>query len=340
MGVLQEAGETGPLYNYFASAPFKGFRYGGTDPTRDFERLCRHLVAKKVAFYPRRHGYLYQRFHEALRDQFILVFGSDIDDRRVWVKLAQRIGTYLSASDSLEYVRDAVWNTHVNLVDVMNPGIPDGQIRKFSTLEALINYSLVESRPLKMFLRDTDRMSLLSCLLRRMPDDPAERQVFEEAGPGGPLYDFFAKYNHRGFRYVPTDPTTEFDRLCENLGIPWGSDARDGLRKEFAEALRGQFVHIFGGDINDKVAWETLCRRAGLRPIPEDLESLQQLFIGTHTNMVDVMNESIPDGMMLTFTTVEDLSEYSFSARKIFPRGGVAKVDILSVLLRQISLYH
>ncbi|KAF6756223.1 hypothetical protein DFP72DRAFT_894925 [Ephemerocybe angulata] len=343
--VFEEHGAKGPLYDFFALPDFQGFRYESVDPMEEFERLWKHLELRNVVeFYPEQRDNLYQQFELALIGQFESVFGEDTNSMCVWAKLGRRFGVCQGPGTpyTLHGIREIVWMTYVNMVDVMNPAIPDGCMPKFSTVQALISYTLEQMTPSKKFPWDGSRKSILSCLLRRIPDSLDERQVFDEVKPGGPLYTFFASYSSTGFVYEPGNPTTEFHRLWRNtLGLNFNSDRQTAMYLAFGDALSEQFTHWFTGNVSDRHAWETLCRRLGLRPIPSELKDIQELVIFTFTNMVDVVDVTIPDGMMLTFDTETNLSHYSREECKpsrIFPLSEVEKEDILSMLLRHI--YH
>lgn len=91
-----------------------------------------------------------------------------------------------------------------------------------------------------------------------------------------PLKHFFARYE--GFDYQPSCAATdEFDRL--SVVQNWGREgpARMEAYLEFGDALASQFNRTYGKKKEDLAAWQKLCKRIGIDPIPDELEQAKEV---------------------------------------------------------------
>ncbi|KAF6760720.1 hypothetical protein DFP72DRAFT_1165877 [Ephemerocybe angulata] len=104
---------TNHISYFFAEYP--DFNYDPTETAHsEFRRLCRSMGwerddPEKVE--------AYADFQDAIVMQFNERFGTDADKLEPWQKLCRRLGIE-PVPDNLKEAREAVFNTHVNLVDL------------------------------------------------------------------------------------------------------------------------------------------------------------------------------------------------------------------------------
>lgn len=101
----------------------------------------------------------------------------------------------------------------------------------------------------------------------------------------GALNAFFEEYRAQGFDYDPTAvPPLEYRRLARHLGIfrrPDDSDPRSRpLWEAFGRAMTAEFGIKFGRNMNDLAAWQKLCRRIGIDPLPTSLKKARAVSAG------------------------------------------------------------
>ncbi|KAJ2929609.1 hypothetical protein H1R20_g7495, partial [Candolleomyces eurysporus] len=174
-----------------------------------------------------------------------------------------------------------------------------------------------------------------------------------EAIPAGPVQEFFAQYE--GFVYRPrVKPNKEFNRLGHMMNWQRGDDERNSAWRQLASAMAFQFEERYGSDVNDLGAWQKLCERIGITPIPNELEEakeasvftsretrslwmIQQAVLNTHVNLVDLT--TLPENEEITiFASERQLSKYTRERSAIFPRSdAVASGTLLHSLLRRIT---
>ncbi|TEB18060.1 hypothetical protein FA13DRAFT_1699812 [Coprinellus micaceus] len=149
---------------------------------------------------------------------------------------------------------------------------------------------------------------------------------------------FFERFGDRGFVYDPEKrPTIEFSRLNRELEIEKYSTESKDIWKAFGKAMAAQFGIKFGKNVNDLRAWQRLCKRIGIEPLPTTLEDARAKFKETHVNIVELLTPRIKDGEMETFETEEALAIYSCSTPGlIYPRKFVTGGSLLWYLLRHI----
>ncbi|KAJ3507685.1 hypothetical protein NMY22_g16852 [Coprinellus aureogranulatus] len=101
--------------------------------------------------------------------------------------------------------------------------------------------------------------------------------------------------------------------------------------------MTAEFGIKFGKNMNDLAAWQKLCKRIGIDPVPVTLESAHEEFKATHVNIVELMTIRIKDGEIKIFDTEEELAQYTRSTEGLtFPRRFVERRGILWYLLRRI----
>lgn len=153
----------------------------------------------------------------------------------------------------------------------------------------------------------------------------------------GALAEFFSQYSE-DFRYDPKKAaTSEFYRLCDHFDWERGDDERESAHRKFKDALTQQFNANYGTDADDLAAWQNLCLRLCIEPIPSSLERCRRAVTSTHVNLVDLVDGfENPSTPVKIFKTVKALSEYTIETGKYFPRTNVHAGDLLKHLLRQI----
>ena len=106
----------------------------------------------------------------------------------------------------------------------------------------------------------------------------ADGAVEEKAhqSTGEPVEVFFARYE--GFEYCPSaKPNEEFNRLGRMLNWERGDQQRSAAWRLLAAAMAYQFEGRYGSDVNDLGAWQRLCARIGISPIPTELEEAKKV---------------------------------------------------------------
>jgi hypothetical protein len=92
------------------------------------------------------------------------------------------------------------------------------------------------------------------------------------------LAEFFRQYQSPGFKYDPNElPLLEFRRLVRFLGL-WRDDPESrALDEDFGKAMVAEFGIKFGSNMNDLSAWQRLCKRIGIEPIPTTLAKARRV---------------------------------------------------------------
>ncbi|KAF8161658.1 hypothetical protein B0H34DRAFT_767235 [Crassisporium funariophilum] len=151
----------------------------------------------------------------------------------------------------------------------------------------------------------------------------------------GPIESFFAQYPD--FHYDASASTTsEFYRMCDSFGWDRGDEDRDNAHQEFRVALTQQFNTNFGTDVEDLAAWQRLCGRLGISPIPETLKRCRAIVTNTHVNLVDLVDSSSGSGTVMIFPSEMALSMYTISNGRFFPKEEAYAGELLKYLLRNI----
>ncbi|KAF8798626.1 hypothetical protein BYT27DRAFT_7183660 [Phlegmacium glaucopus] len=149
--------------------------------------------------------------------------------------------------------------------------------------------------------------------------------------PGqGPLEKFFSQYST--FAYNPNaSATSEFNRMRNWLrrdGDPFAEEAYEAFR----DAITKQFNSIYGTDVNNLESWQLLCDKLQVSPIPDNLKECREIVMSTHVNLVDLVD----NGVVTQFSSVEELSKYTISNNKYFPKENAYAGELLRHLLRHI----
>ncbi|KJA16384.1 hypothetical protein HYPSUDRAFT_147812 [Hypholoma sublateritium FD-334 SS-4] len=149
----------------------------------------------------------------------------------------------------------------------------------------------------------------------------------------GPLANFFNSYD--GFTYIPFEPArVQFRRLCSER--EWDKHSKKKAREGFRNALVKQFNVNYGTDETSLDNWRRLCAYIGFFPLPNTIEDCRMVILHTHVNLVDLV-DGFNQGVFVTvFRTVHELSAYTTSTGKIFPRQNIHAGNLLKYLLRHI----
>ena len=87
---------------------------------------------------------------------------------------------------------------------------------------------------------------------------------------------YFARYP--GFTYDPSKAaTSEFRRLRSFLSRQRKDSGTEAPLRGFNDALGNQFGEKYGREWDDLSAWQGLCRRIGIGPIPGELEAARKV---------------------------------------------------------------
>lgn len=65
--------------------------------------------------------------------------------------------------------------------------------------------------------------------------------------------------------------------MCRQLGWRSEDEEKEKAHEAFKIALTQQFNDFYGTEITDIVAWQNLCRRLEVEPIPEKLEECRDV---------------------------------------------------------------
>ncbi|KAF8951641.1 hypothetical protein BDZ97DRAFT_1884932 [Flammula alnicola] len=150
-----------------------------------------------------------------------------------------------------------------------------------------------------------------------------------------PLAEFFAQYSMFSYN-ANNSATTEFYRMCDFFSWERDDHERKDAREGFRNALTKQFNSNYGTNSEDLNAWQALCARLGVSPIPETLKECRQTVMNTHVNLVDLVDVFESRRQVTIFRSVEELSEYTKDTGKYFPKENAYAGDLLKYLLRQI----
>ena len=175
-----------------------------------------------------------------------------------------------------------------------------------------------------------------------------------------PLEVFFAQFANLGFEYRGSATAlNNFERLQEVSR--WGDDSED-LREalyDFNNALTRQFNVTIGTE-TDLPSWQNLCRLIDITPVPDTIQECRRVRVyfhvskrglgrsklmccfdfqrvrDSHVNIVDLLESARTGNPVRKFRTVEELSVYTISTRRIFPKGSAYAGGLLKELLREI----
>jgi len=190
--------ETSPIEAFFAQFNGRGFRHNPRESsTSEFHRLQRRMGWRRGDIMGER---AFSQFSAALTSQFNINFGTDAESLESWQRICEtlniepipdnlkdakkvsliQLDSTTAPDQNKTFVSQAVWNTHVNIVDLTDGFGGDDEIEKFDTEEALSAYTLAERKkfPLDLALAG----GLLKLLLRRIDFPPDSNSKRNENG--------------------------------------------------------------------------------------------------------------------------------------------------------------
>ncbi|KAF8470435.1 hypothetical protein DFH94DRAFT_771213 [Russula ochroleuca] len=144
---------------------------------------------------------------------------------------------------------------------------------------------------------------------------------------------FFAQYSE--FRYRPGNSSvTEFNRLCKEYH--WKKDDEEKLaaRYEFNLVMKQEFDTLYGSDEKDINNWYKLCHVLRIDPVPKTLGECRAGVFRKHVNLVDLV-EGTRENIQI-FGSEKELSEYTRTTGKFFPKENAADGGVLRALRRHI----
>lgn len=124
--------------------------------------------------------------------------------------------------------------------------------------------------------------------------------------------------------------------MCDEFGWNKENKEREQASRDFKDALVQQFNFIYGTDVDDLTSWRTLCQIVRISPIPDTLKSCREAVKATHVNIVDLVDTKATGEPVTVFVSEVDLSEYTITTGKFFPRENAYAGGLLRYLLRRI----
>lgn len=65
--------------------------------------------------------------------------------------------------------------------------------------------------------------------------------------------------------------------MCNHFAWDREDEERDEAHQAFKDALTQQFNDYYGTDVQNLASWQSLCRRLGIQPIPEELQECRDV---------------------------------------------------------------
>lgn len=124
--------------------------------------------------------------------------------------------------------------------------------------------------------------------------------------------------------------------MCDEFGWDKENEKREKASCRFKDALVQQFNDIYGTDVNNLTSWRTLCQIVHVSPIPDTLDSCREAVKATHVNIVDLVDTQTTGEPVTAFVSEVDLSKYTISTGKFFPKDNAYAGGLLRYLLRRI----
>ncbi|KAF8243171.1 hypothetical protein K440DRAFT_669816 [Wilcoxina mikolae CBS 423.85] len=139
----------------------------------------------------------------------------------------------------------------------------------------------------------------------------------------------------------------QFHKLCKTYGWPTTKADREADKNPRSEqklawkAFRIAVVQAFGatfGTADDDIdAWGRLCRAAGVKSIPKDLEGRRKAVLNPHINLIDLHECGRMGQRAQIFKKEQDLVEYTQDTGRKFPLEEAYQDALLHYLLREID---
>ncbi|KAI9567947.1 hypothetical protein HD554DRAFT_2314600 [Boletus coccyginus] len=174
---------------------------------------------------------------------------------------------------------------------------------------------------------------------QRTKRGPKKRPVSSSTPGSSSLLDaFFADYSPQ-FQYDATASSSlEFYRLCDESGWDRDDPERKEAHQKFKDALVRQFNFAYGTDVNSLANWQNLCHVVRIDPVPDGLHACREAVYYSFVNLVDLVDTKNTGVDVRVFNSERELSDYTKSTGKFFPRDSAYAGGLLRYLLRHI--YH
>ncbi|KAG8730571.1 hypothetical protein FRC11_006406, partial [Ceratobasidium sp. 423] len=147
---------------------------------------------------------------------------------------------------------------------------------------------------------------------------------------------FFSQFP--SFKYDSSQPVmSEYFRMSQTSGFKsLSQQARKKARKDLKDALAADFGRLYGYDVQDLGAWQSLCRVLRFEDVPDDLEGCQQLVTATYVNIIDLIDTVSTGNPVQHFNSEKELSVYTLDTGNILSRDSPHVGSLLKFLLRNI----
>ncbi|CAE6472444.1 unnamed protein product [Rhizoctonia solani] len=150
------------------------------------------------------------------------------------------------------------------------------------------------------------------------------------------VHQFFSQFP--SFKYDSSQPVmSEYFRMSQTRSFKSLSQlARKKARRDLKDALVADFGRLYGYDVEDLGAWQSLCRVLRFEDVPDDLEGCQELVTATYVNIIDLIDTVSTGNPVQHFDSEKELSEYTLETGNILPRKSKHAGSLLKFLLRNI----
>ncbi|KAF7782876.1 hypothetical protein Agabi119p4_2252 [Agaricus bisporus var. burnettii] len=150
-----------------------------------------------------------------------------------------------------------------------------------------------------------------------------------------PLEAFFRYYSWFNYFWWQS-ASVQFNRLREEARRRGDYD-NDTAWQGYRTALVRQFNSSYSADENDLAAWHNLLRHIGITDPPMTVVECKILIEGKFINLVDLVDARTDSNRVIRhFANEVELSVYTLSRGKVFPRKHIEAGSLLEYLLRNI----
>jgi len=98
--------------------------------------------------------------------------------------------------------------------------------------------------------------------------------------------------------------------------------------------MKMEFASLYGSDEKDINNWHKLCHVLKIDPAPQTLQGCRAAVLKKHVNLVDLVEGSKKE--VRIFKTERELSEYTRTEKKFFPKEDAVDGGVLRALRRHI----
>ncbi|KDN35909.1 hypothetical protein RSAG8_11217, partial [Rhizoctonia solani AG-8 WAC10335] len=185
-------------------------------------------------------------------------------------------------------------------------------------------------------------------------DSSSESGSSDSDGPKFPnplerssVQQFFSQFP--SFQYDSSQPVmTEYSRMSQTKGFKSLSlaarrkarrDLKDALskaRRDLKDALAKDFGRLYGYDVDNLDAWQSLCRVLRFENIPDNLEGCQKLVAATYVNIIDLIDTVSTGDLVHHFNSEKELSGYTRDTGNYLSKDSKHAGSLLKFLLRKI----